>query len=157
MIVAKDKNGVIGKDNKLIWHIPEDLQYFKNKTLGKVIVMGRKTYESIGRPLPGRKNVVLTRDPSYKVDGVVVLSSLEEVLALLNTNDEVVIIGGDSIYNQFLEHASTLYVTEIDYEFEGDTFFPEITDEWTLVSSTEGDSSGLGKYKYNFNIYEKMN
>lgn len=154
MIVAKDKNGIIGKDNELIWHIPEDLKHFKNKTLGKVIVMGRKTYESIGRSLPGRDNVVLTRDKEFRADGVDVVNSVDEVLTLLNTNDEVVVIGGDSVYKQFMKHADTLYVTEIDYKFEGDTFFPEITEEWELVSSDEGEQSG-DKYKYYFNKYEK--
>lgn len=154
MIVARSKNNAIGKDNKLLWHIPEDLQYFKEKTLGKTIVMGRKTYESIGRPLPGRRSVVMTRDSSFSVDGVDVVNSVDEVLSLLNTNHEIVIIGGDSVYKQFLEHADTLYVTEIDYEFEGDTFFPEITDEWELTSSEEGKESG-NEYKYHFNKYEK--
>lgn len=154
MIVAKDINGVIGKDNKLIWRIPEDLRHFKNKTLGKTIVMGRKTYESIGRPLPGRRNIVMTKDNSFNVSGVDVVNSVDEVLALLNTNDEVVIIGGDSVYKQFMEHADILYVTEIDHKFEGDTFFPEITEEWELVDSAEGKESG-DKYKYYFNKYEK--
>lgn len=154
IIVAKDKNGVIGKDNELIWHIPEDLKHFKNKTLGKVIVMGRKTYESIGRPLPGRDNIVLTRDKEFRADGVDVVNSVDEVLTLLNTNDEVVIIGGDSVYKQFIKHADILYVTEIDHKFEGDTFFPEITEEWELVDSAEGKESG-DKYKYYFNKYEK--
>lgn len=158
MMVAKDRNGVIGKDNKLIWHIPEDLKYFKKTTLGKTIVMGRKTYESIGRPLPGRRNVVLTRDPDFVADGVVVLNSVDELLAfaLLFIDGEMIIIGGDSIYKQFMEIASTLYVTEIDYDFEGDTFFPEITSEWKLTSSIQGSESNSSKYKYYFNKYDKL-
>lgn len=154
MIVAKGKNGVIGNDNKLIWHIPEDLQHFRDTTLGKTVVMGRLTYESIGKPLPGRKNIVLTRDPSFNVEGLTTVNSLDEVLSMLKTEEEIVIIGGDSVYNQFIEYADTLYVTEVDYNFQGDTFFPEISDEWKLVDSEEGKKSGE-KYVYYFKKYVK--
>lgn len=153
MIVAKGENGVIGKDNELIWDIPEDLKYFKEMTLGKTIVMGRKTYDSIGRPLPGRNNVVVTRDASFMKEGVQVVSNIEEVLSMLSASEEVIVIGGDSIYKQFMKYATTLYVTEIYSEFEGDTFFPDITDEWDLTSSIKGRSDD---YKYYFNKYEKQ-
>lgn len=156
MIVARDLNGAIGKNNELLWHIPEDLQYFKKNTLGKTIVMGRNTYDSIGRPLPGRKSVVMTRDPSFNIEGVDIVNSVDEVLALLNGDEEVIIIGGDSIYKQFMEHADILYITEVDYEFEGDTFFPELTDEWKLTSSKASEYEGPKIFNYCFNKYEKQ-
>lgn len=155
MIVAKDKNGVIGKDNELIWHIPEDLAHFKKNTLGKTIVMGRKTYESIGKALPGRQNIVLTRDGSFIKNDIYVMRSVQEVLSLLGKGDEVVIIGGDSIYKQFIDYADMLYVTEIDKEFEGDTFFPEISRDWVRTKSQEGKDSGKDGYNYFFNEYKK--
>lgn len=154
MIVAKAKNNVIGKDNALIWNIPEDLAHFKKITMGKAIVMGSNTYESIGRPLPGRQNVVLTRNPSkYKNQDVKTVSSVQDVLDL-SKETQVVIIGGDSVYKTFLEYTDILYVTEIEKEFDGDTYFPTISSEWELTSSNEGEKSSEN-LKYFFKKYEK--
>lgn len=154
MIVAKAKNNIIGKDNALIWNIPEDLAHFKKITMGKAIVMGSNTYESIGRPLPGRQNVVLTRNPSkYKNQDVKTVSSVQDVLDL-SKETQVVIIGGDSVYKTFLEYTDILYVTEIEKEFDGDTYFPTISSEWELTSSNEGEKSSEN-LKYFFKKYEK--
>lgn len=154
MIVAKSKNNVIGKDNTLIWDIPEDLAHFKKITMGKTIVMGSSTYESIGRPLPGRQNVVLTRNPSkYKNHNVKTVSSVQEILDL-SKETQIVIIGGDSVYKIFLEYTSILYVTDIEKEFDGDSYFPTISSEWELTSSNEGEKSSEN-LKYFFKKYEK--
>lgn len=156
LIVAKSSNNVIGKNNELIWDIPEDRTHFKNVTMGKTIVMGRNTYESIGRPLPGRKNVIITSDPSKINDErLSFVSSVEEVLELAKV-EEVVIIGGDSVYKQFLPYCDILHVTEIDKDFEGDTFFPVIDENtWSLKLSVDGKESGKNGICYSFNIYEK--
>lgn len=154
MIVAKAKNNVIGKDNTLIWGIPEDLAHFKKITMGKTIVMGSNTYESIGRPLPGRQNVVLTRNPSkYKNHNVKTVSSVQEILDL-SKETQIVILGGDSVYKIFLEYASILYVTDVEKEFDGDSYFPTIPSEWELTSSKEGEKSSEN-LKYFFKKYEK--
>jgi dihydrofolate reductase len=121
LISAYSKNKVIGVDNKLPWHLPEDLKRFKSLTLGKNIVMGRKTFESIGRPLPGRTNIVLSKS-GFKADGVFVYDSIPNIL---NDFKDIVVIGGEQIYKTFLYYADTLEITEIDKEFEGDAFFPE--------------------------------
>lgn len=131
MIAARSVNGVIGVSNTLPWRLMDDLKAFKRATLGKAVVMGRKTYESIGKPLPGRLNVVLTRDPDFikhVPDGVVVLHTKAQVLALAAVCP-VVVIGGGEIYRLFLEHATELMITEVDTHAEGDTTFPELDPE----------------------------
>ena len=151
MIAAKSKNSIIGNENKLIWSIPEDLAHFKEITLGKTVVMGRSTYESIGKPLPGRKNVVLSRNVDLAIPGVLVVNSKEEILKMNN----VIIIGGEKVYSEFLKYASTLYITEIDKHYEGDTKFPEISqDDWELTSSVEGGKS-TNETPYFFNVYTR--
>ena len=138
LIVAHDPDRVIGKDNELPWHLPEDLAYFKKMTMGKAMVMGRKTYESIGRPLPGRLSIVVTRDPDYTAEGVVVVNDLDEGIEKAKEYaPEVMIIGGAEIFNLVLDIADRLYITLIQSEFEGDTFFPEYEDEWVLKSTSE--------------------
>ena len=132
LIVAVSKNGVIGLDNKLPWNLPDDLQYFKSVTMGKPLVMGRKTYDSIGRPLPGRTNIVITRDASWCAPGVEVATSLDDALSLARKActdsgvDEVMVIGGEQIYRMTIAVADRLYVTEVDTEIAGDAFFPTI-------------------------------
>ena len=132
IIVAMAKNNAIGKDNQLLWHLPEDLQYFKRTTMGKPIVMGRKTFESIGRPLPGRLNIVITRQQDWQHDGVKVVHTIEDALRLAEAQsmidgvDEVMVIGGAEIYKTALPQADKLYITRVDAEIEGDAFFPEI-------------------------------
>ena len=135
IIAAVGKNLELGLDNKLIWNIPEDLQYFKQMTTNKTVVMGRKTYESIGRPLPNRNNVVLTRK-DIKIDGINTIKNYEEVLSM---NDEVFIIGGESIYELFLPYADNLYLTEIDGSHEADTYFPYFDKELYDVLTKDKD------------------
>ena len=125
LIVAMANNRVIGKDNQMPWHLPADLRHFKAVTLGKPIIMGRKTYESIGRPLPGRKNIVISRNADYRLEGCETACSLEEALDLVNDVEEVMIIGGGFLYAQTLPHADRLYLTFIDLDVDGDTWFPE--------------------------------
>ncbi|WP_088006293.1 dihydrofolate reductase [Indiicoccus explosivorum] len=156
LLVAHDSNRVIGKDNQLPWHIPEDLKYFKEKTMGKGIVMGRKTFESIGRPLPGRKNIVLTRKKDYEAPGAEVVHSLDDgIRSAAEQHQEIMIIGGAELFKETLPIADRLYVTYIDRPFEGDTYFPPYgKEEWTLVSSSEKhQTSGI---PYSFLVYERQ-
>ena len=125
MVVAMSQNRVIGKSGKMPWHIPEDLQYFKALTTGHTVIMGRKTFESIGRPLPNRLNVVLTHDEAYEADGCEVAHSIEEVIRKYHKKEEeLFIIGGSTLYKAFMPYATKLYITLIEKYFEGDTFFP---------------------------------
>jgi len=125
LIAALSRNQVIGIENRLPWHIPADLKFFKRTTLGKPVIMGRKTYESIGKPLPGRLNLVVTRDRTYQPAGVTVVYSLEEAIAQGRARSaEVMVIGGAEIYRQALPMADNLYLTEVDLEIEGDAYFP---------------------------------
>lgn len=130
MIAAMANDKVIGKDNQMPWHLPADFAWFKRCTMGKPVIMGRKTYESIGRPLPGRHNIVISRDASLVIDGVSTVSSIEQALELVKDNEEVMIIGGGSIYQACLELASRLYITEIKADIAGDTRFPDWGTGW---------------------------
>lgn len=135
IIVAVASNGVIGGGNSLLWHISEDLQRFKRITSGHPVVMGRKTYESIGRPLPNRRNIVITRQEDYAPAGVEVVHSLQDALALFPSDEEVFITGGGEIYRQAMPLADRLYLTIVHCDYEGDTRFPEINEsEWERVS-----------------------
>jgi dihydrofolate reductase len=125
IIVAMAKNRVIGKDNDMPWHLPADLQHFRQKTLDRPIIMGRKTYESIGRPLPKRHNIIVSRNPDYKVEGCDVVSSLESAVEAAGDVDELFIIGGGFLYDQTIKQADKLYLTFIDLDVDGDTLFPE--------------------------------
>lgn len=153
LIVAMDKNGLIGRDNQLPWNLPSDLKYFKEVTSGGIVVMGRKTYESIGRPLPNRDNIILTRDRDYKADGCIVVHGVEEI----NHQDkEVFVIGGNEIFKLFLDQASKLYITHIEHEFEGDTYFPPVDfSEWVQTTRKQGTLDDKNKYLHFFSIYEK--
>jgi len=150
IIAAMSKNRVIGDSNALIWHLPEDLKRFRQLTTDNVIVMGRKTYESIGKPLPNRRNIIITRDLDYSAEGCEVVSSLEE--ALLLSNSDCFIIGGGEIYRQAIDIADRIYLTLIDKEFEGDTSFPEIKD-WVEVSCEDFSNDD---FKYSFIQYERF-
>ena len=148
LIAARARNGVIGLDNRMPWHLPEDQAYFKRVTLGKPVVMGRKTFESIGRPLPGRLNIVVTRNPDWQAAGVQVAHSLDAALALAAAAapEEIMLIGGAELYRQALPQADVLYLTEIDAEFAGDAFFPEVDlARWRIDREEAGqrDSDGL--------------
>ena len=154
IIVATSKNRVIGDSNKLIWNLPSDLRRFKEITTGHPIVMGRKTYESIGRPLPNRRNVIITKDTNYVVDNCEVVNSIEE--ALLLTNNDCFIIGGGEIYKQTLPLASQVFLTLIDEEFQGDTYFPELDNSWFLSKEEKIQSDEKNPHNYSFIVYEKF-
>jgi len=155
LIVVHDLNRIIGQDNKMPWHIPNELAYFKEKTMGKAIVMGRSTFESIGRPLPGRLNIVITRNTSYDAEGVTVVHSIEEAIDVANRHhEEVMIIGGEQIFNEVLPYADLLYITLIEHEFEGDTFFPSYEQDWEVISTSEQHSTDSG-LKYTYMLYKR--
>ncbi|AWX57656.1 dihydrofolate reductase [Brevibacillus brevis] len=154
LIVAYARNQVIGKDGDMPWHLPADLKNVKELTTGKTIVMGRKTFESIGKPLPNRKNVVLTRSQDFHPEGVDVVHTKEEVLAM----GDVIIFGGAEIYRQFLDVVDRLYITEIDLETEGDTFFPAWNrDAYSLVDKREGIVDEKNVHPHAFYVYERKN
>lgn len=151
LVAAMDKNRIIGKGNRLPWHLPADLKHFKTITLGKPIVMGRKTYNSIGRPLPQRRNMVISRQKNLHLLGCEVFSSLQAALKVIETDEEVMIIGGERIFHESLPLANRLYITIIDHEFEGDTFFPKWNEkEWKMESSEDHESDKSNKYRYTF-------
>jgi dihydrofolate reductase len=154
IIVAISKNRVIGDSNKLIWHLPADLKRFKEITTGHPIVMGRKTYESIGRPLPNRRNIIITRDNNYQVEGCEIVNSIEE--SLLLTNSDCFIIGGGEIYKQSLHLANQIYLTQVDEEFEGDTTFPELDKSWYVSKQENFLSDKKNSYNYSFITYERF-
>ena len=153
LIVAHDLNRVIGYENEMPWHLPSELQYFKKMTMGKPMIMGRKTFESIGRPLPGRRNIVITRNTNYSADGIEVVGSLDEALQLVQDVPEIMIIGGAQIFEQAMAIADKLYITLINHEFNGDTYFPQY-EEWQLTSSSEPINTDNG-YTFQYCIFEK--
>ena len=156
LIVAMDKNRVIGKDNDLPWRLPKEFEYVKKTTMGHTLVMGRKNFESIGRVLPGRKNVILTRDKDFSFEGCVIAHSIKEVFELCKNDEEIFIFGGEQIYEMFLPYVEKMYITKIDYAFEGDTFFPEVNyEEWDEVSVKLGTTDEKNPYTYHFHVYEK--
>jgi dihydrofolate reductase len=166
LIVALAENRVIGIDNKLPWYLPNDLKYFKQVTMGKTIVMGRKTYESIGKPLPGRTNIIITRQAGYQPpnanDSVKVVDSLQaarelaESVALINGQDEAMIIGGAEIYSQALTLVDRMYLTEVHAEVEGDAFFPEFErSAWQEVAREDFAAEGPNPHNYSFVVYER--
>lgn len=151
MIAAISRNNYIGKANKLPWHIEEDLQYFKQVTLGHTIIMGRKTFESIGRPLPSRRNIVLTRDKDFSVPGVEIIHSFEDVLQLaIAEENETFIIGGGEIYTLFIPYANKLYLTLVDIDIKGDILFPCYSNNFIQVSCKSGISSSNIGFDYYF-------
>jgi dihydrofolate reductase len=152
IIVAMSENRVIGNNNELIWKLSSDLKRFKELTTGHPVVMGRKTYESIGRPLPNRRNIIITRNSEYEVEGCEVVSSLEE--ALLLTNNDCFIIGGGEIYKQSLEIADKIYLTVVHKDFEGDTSFPELNETWAKIDVKDFTSDDKNEYDYSFIEYE---
>ncbi|WP_104202156.1 dihydrofolate reductase [Billgrantia saliphila] len=161
MIAAVARNGVIGIDNKLPWYLPEDLKFFKRMTQAKPLVMGRKTFASIGRPLPGRLNIVITRDTGFHHEGVRVCHDLESALfladqqATIDACDEIMVMGGGQIYAQALPHASRIYLTEVDVEVQGDARFPELDErEWEEVQRMPG-SPAEGQPNYSFVEYRR--
>jgi dihydrofolate reductase len=155
IIAAMSKNRVIGNNNTLIWKLPNDMKRFKELTSGHIVIMGRKTFESIGKPLTNRLNVVITRNPHWTKEGVLVTNSLESALKLSSEGKEIFIIGGGDIYKQSLKFANRIYFTVIDEEFDGDTTFPEIGNEWLKTSKIDFKSNEKNNYNYSFIEYEK--
>lgn len=161
LIVATANNRVIGRENKMPWHLPNDLKYFKHVTMGKPIIMGRKTYDSIGRPLPGRSNIVVTRQTDWQPDGVNVVHSLAEGIAcaesLPRDDEEVIVIGGSQIYRAALPQAQRIYLTEIHADFDGDAFFPEISrDEWKEVGRDKHFADSANPYDHTFIVLDRV-
>lgn len=157
-IVALAEKNVIGANNQLIWHLPSDLKRFKNLTTGHHIVMGRKTFDSIGKPLPNRMNIVITRDLTWKSEGIIAVQNFEEAVKIANTNNEqeLFVIGGGQIYHQYFEKFNKLYVTKIHQTFEGDTFFPNIDiDKWEIKEITEGILDDKNLLKHTFINYSR--
>lgn len=155
LIVAHDPNRVIGFEHKMPWHIPGDLAYFKETTMDKAMVMGRKTFESIGRVLPGRKNIIVTRNGDYQVEGAEVVTDLAKAIEIASAHyKEVMVIGGEQIFRAILPEADRLYITFIHQTFEGDTFFPPYGDEWVLVKTTEDMQTPDG-ISYAYLVYER--
>ncbi|GGO07167.1 dihydrofolate reductase [Saccharibacillus kuerlensis] len=157
LIWAQDENGLIGRDNGLPWRIPADMAYFKRETLGKPIIMGRKTWESFGsKPLKDRQNIVLTRDTSFKADGAEVVHSPEDAVAAAD-GEEIMIIGGSQIYELYLPLADRLRVTKVHENFQGDAHFPEVDwSVWKLSGSEEGVRDEKNVYRYVFEVYERF-
>jgi dihydrofolate reductase len=158
LIVAVSENLVIGKDGDLPWHLPADLRHFKNTTMGHHLIIGRRTWDEVGKPLPGRTMVVITRSRSFSAEGATVVHSLEEALEVAAEDIEPFIGGGAYIYRMALARdlVDRLYITRIHAEVEGDTFFPEIDfDEWTLVSEEHHEADKKNEYPYSFLIYER--
>lgn len=158
LVVAASDNGVIGKDNKLPWHLPNDLKYFKGLTLGNRVLMGRNTYESIGKPLDGRDNIVVTSRPLEYPEGsrVVVRERLTEALLEFGGNAELFVIGGAKVFEQALPYASRIYLTLIHETFEGDTFFKYNPDEWKIVSKSRGLKDDKNLYSHTFLVLERV-
>ncbi|CAM2960466.1 dihydrofolate reductase [Hathewaya histolytica] len=158
IIVAIANNNVIGRNNKLIWHIPEDLKRFKRITKGKKIIMGRNTFESLPGVLPEREHIVLTRDKNYTVDNenVKIINNIEELDTYIKDDEEHFIIGGGTIYELFIPHSSNLYLTRIYEDFKGDTFFPEYDeDQWELLESEKGLQNESNPYDYDYLTYKR--
>ncbi len=157
MIVAASANNVIGAGGRLPWHLSEDLRRFKQITMGKPMIMGRATWESIGKALPGRHSIVLTRQRDYKADGADVVNSPEAALELAREADEVMIIGGGKVYEQLLPMTDRIYLTRIHAEVDGDTFFPELDeDEWRIVSSKPLPPNDERPYSISFQTLERI-
>ncbi|MCZ2722094.1 type 3 dihydrofolate reductase [Marinomonas sp. 15G1-11] len=163
LIVAMAENRVIGRNNALPWHLPNDLQYFKRVTMGKPIIMGRKTFESIGRPLPGRRNIVISRQKNLQFDGVDCVSSLEEAITLgeniafVEGHEEVMVIGGAQIYQSILPMVDRLYITHVHSNVEGDAFFPHVS--WSLfqeVAREDFSAQEPNPYNYSFVVYDRL-
>ncbi|MBL0009915.1 MAG: dihydrofolate reductase [Nitrosomonas sp.] len=160
ILVAMARNRVIGWNNKLPWHLPADLKHFKFLTMGQTIVMGRKTYESIGKPLPGRTNIIITRQAGYEVPGAIVVSSIDNALLICEENSAIngehFIIGGEKIYRQTLEICQRMYITEIQRDFEGDVFFPEFDpNEWEETQRDKQISENDANLEYHFVVLDR--
>jgi dihydrofolate reductase len=157
IIVAVASNNAIGKDNDLLWHISADLKRFKRLTEGHYIIMGKRTYFSLPkRPLPNRTSVVITDVEGEEIDGCVMAYSIEDAISKMDKEKENFVIGGGSIYKQFMQHANKLYITRVHKEFEADTFFPEISSyQWKIVEKEEVEDDPQNDFTYTFEVYER--
>ena len=157
LIVAMATNRTIGINNQMPWHLSADLKKFKKITMGQPIIMGRKTFESIGRPLPGRKNIIISHNPDYQQQGCLVFNDLDSALQICAESDEVFVIGGATLYETTLARADRLYITEIQQAFDGDTWFPEINHEqWREIAREEINDDNSVDFKYSFIVYERL-
>lgn len=161
LIAAMAHNQVIGRDNQLPWRLPADLTHFKQLTMGKPLIMGRKTFKSIGKPLPGRTNIVVSRDEDFAAEGVIVAHSLNSALtkaeAHLDDSDEVMVMGGANIYYQYLPRADRMYLTLVEAEVEGDAHFPVyVPDEWELTEATRHEPDDQNPYAYQFLVFDRI-
>lgn len=157
-VVAAANNNGIGKDGQLPWNLPNDLKHFKNVTWGMPVIMGRKTYESLGKPLTGRKNIVLTRQSGWKPDGVAVVNKIEDAIFLAKEADvrEIMVIGGGEIFKTLFEKAGRIYLTRVDASPEADTFFPAIDPkQWHLASRKDHEADDKHAYNYSFQLWER--
>lgn len=158
LLLAASENNVIGKDNRLPWHLPQDLKYFKNLTWGLPILMGRKTFDSIGKPLPGRKSVVITRQTGWRHEGVEVVHSIGDAIKAAEAYGarEIFVIGGAEIFNTALPVAERIYLTRIHHSFDGDVFFPKISsDEWNLVSNRDCVADDKNPYNHSYQVWDR--
>ena len=159
LVVAASENNAIGKNNQLIWHLPNDLKFFKNTTWGFPVIMGRKSFESVNKPLPGRTNIVITTNLDWKVETVIVVKNLKDAIqkAAETNSKQIFIIGGGEIYKQSMDIADSIYITRVHADLEGDTFFPEIDkSKWKLTSNQDFEADEKHAYSYSFQIWEKI-
>ena len=159
LIVAASENNVIGKNNQLLWKLPNDLKFFKNTTWGFPVIMGRKSFESVKKPLPGRTNIVVTTNPDWKYETVIRVSNLEEGIqkAAETNSKQAFIIGGGEIYKQSMDIADVIYITRVHAQLEGDTFFPVIDEsKWQLTSNQDFEADEKHAYSYSFQIWKKI-
>jgi dihydrofolate reductase len=155
LIVAVADNGVIGRDNALPWHLPEDLKRFKRQTMGKPIVMGRKTYESIGKPLPGRHNIVMTRDTNYQRDGITVVHGVDEAVKAADDAPEIMVIGGADLFRLFLPRAGRVHLTRVHAQVDGDVMWPPLDASWGVVGVESHAADERHAHAMTFEVWEK--
>jgi len=159
LVVAAANNNAIGKENRLLWCLPNDMKYFKNVTWGMPVLMGRKTFEALGKALRGRKNMVVTKQPDWKADDVVTVANIEDAIFLTKEMDvkELMVIGGGEIYRSVFEKANRIHITRVDAEFEADAFFPAIDPAiWKLMSIKDHEADTRHAYNYSFQVWEKI-
>lgn len=159
LVVAAATNNSIGKDGKMPWHLPNDMKHFKNLTWGMPVIMGRKTFESLGKALPGRKNIVVSRQPAFSAPGAVMVKNLEDALFVAREADanEVMVIGGGEIYRALMDRAQRIYLTRVEAEPEGDTFFPSLNPrQWHLLSQKNHEADAKNDYNYSFQCWERI-
>ena len=157
IIVAADENNGIGANNQLLWHLPADLKFFKETTTGHTIIMGRKTFDSIGKPLPKRRSLVISRDQNLKIAGAETVTTIADALAVCNTENEVFIIGGAEIYNLALSFSDRIYLTKVHHEFKAEVFFPEISvNEWKETSRDFHPKDDKNSFDFSFLILDRI-